>query len=322
MDSDYDFFGGGGFYHDRGEKSDKPSLIEMSKNRDIQLILDNAEFIRTKQSLKLKQFIHQRLDSLSAMPYAIDRQDNDLKLSQIVEKSIELLENPNGFFMMVEGGKIDWASHSNDAAAVIHDVIDFDKAIGVALEFYKRNPKNTLIVVCADHETGGLALGFEEQKYESSPSLLQNQIVSMDSLVAVFNNYYDIKKNNANYFEALDTLKKYVGLGTDLLLLTQKEHAQLKNLFNETFKNRSIISSSFDSYEFASGAIKILNNKCGVGWTTKSHTSMTTGVFATGINSEIFAGFYNNTDIPQKIMQALKMSHDFENVENHDDTDK
>lgn len=60
---------------------------------------------------------------------------------------------------MVEGGKIDWACHSNDAATTFHEVIDFDNAIKVAYEFYSQHPDETLIVVTADHETGGFVLG-------------------------------------------------------------------------------------------------------------------------------------------------------------------
>jgi alkaline phosphatase len=64
-----------------------------------------------------------------------------------------------GFFIMVEGGKIDWACHANDAVATIGDMLDFDNAVGVALDFYKKHPHETLIVVTGDHETGGMTIG-------------------------------------------------------------------------------------------------------------------------------------------------------------------
>ena len=96
-----------------------------------------------------------------SLPYAIDRKEGDLTLAQITESAIDFLteDNRKGFFLMVEGGKIDWACHDNDPATVVNEVIDFDNAIKVAYEFYQKHPKETLIVVTADHETGGLGLG-------------------------------------------------------------------------------------------------------------------------------------------------------------------
>ncbi|MCZ4237954.1 alkaline phosphatase, partial [Staphylococcus equorum] len=84
-----------------------------------------------------------------------------LTLTQITESAIAFLSKDakKGFFLMVEGGQIDWACHGNDAATTFREVQDMDNAIKVAYEFYKKHPKETLIVVTADHETGGIALG-------------------------------------------------------------------------------------------------------------------------------------------------------------------
>ena len=77
---------------------------------------------------------------------------------------------------MVEGGKIDWACHSNDAATVFHEVMDMDNAIKVAYEFYEQHPDETLIVVTADHETGGIVLG--KGPYTLNLQALKSQKVS------------------------------------------------------------------------------------------------------------------------------------------------
>ena len=71
-----------------------------------------------------------------------------------------LSQNPKGFFLMVEGSQIDWAGHANDAEYLIGEMLDFEKAIAVALDFAEKDG-NTLVVVSADHETGGYALGPE-----------------------------------------------------------------------------------------------------------------------------------------------------------------
>jgi alkaline phosphatase len=90
------------------------------------------------------------------MPYAIDRPDENLSLAEMTEVGIAVLQAKNqakakgkasgkgdSFFLMVEGGKIDWACHANDAMATIGDMLDFDNAVGVALEFYKKYPNDT-----------------------------------------------------------------------------------------------------------------------------------------------------------------------------------
>ena len=83
-------------------------------------------------------------------------------------KAIELLEGEDGFFIMVEGGKIDWACHANDAASTIHETIEFSNAIDVAIEFYKAHPEETLIVVTADHETGVWRLVTDQQNMKQT----------------------------------------------------------------------------------------------------------------------------------------------------------
>ncbi len=103
--------------------------------------------------------MNELVDKDAAMYFTLDQglnmQNAHVSLAEYVAKGIELLYNPEGFFMMVEGGKIDWACHSNDAAASIHDVIALDEAVAEAVKFYKKHPRETLIIVTADHETGG-----------------------------------------------------------------------------------------------------------------------------------------------------------------------
>src|SRR5690606_25677008 len=94
------------------------------------------------------------------LSYAIDQQEGALTLEQITDAAINnLSKGDQGFFLMVEGGMIDWASHANDAATAVKEVLDFNKSVERAYEFYKQHPDETLIIVTADHETGGLMIG-------------------------------------------------------------------------------------------------------------------------------------------------------------------
>ncbi|MBO7435886.1 alkaline phosphatase, partial [bacterium] len=93
------------------------------------------------------------------IPYRVGYKEGPF-LKDFVAKGIELLDNEKGFFMMCEGSFIDHGGHSNDAPKTLYELLDFDDAIGVALEFYKQHPDETLIVVTADHETGAMSYGY------------------------------------------------------------------------------------------------------------------------------------------------------------------
>ena len=124
---------------------------------------------RTKDSGKgnCPPYSQMETGSVSYTHLELDRMENEWSLADYVEKGIEVLDNDNGFFMMVEGGKIDWACHANDAASTITDTIALDNAVDKAVEFYNEHPDDTLIIVTGDHETGGLTIGFAGTDYDT-----------------------------------------------------------------------------------------------------------------------------------------------------------
>ena len=119
------------------------------------------------------------------MAYDLDRTDGQWALADYVDKGIELLDNEKGFFMMVEGGKIDWACHANDAMASIKDTIALSNAVDEAVEFYNEHPDETLIIVTGDHETGGLTIGYAGTNYDLYFNNLSNQKISFSKFDAV-----------------------------------------------------------------------------------------------------------------------------------------
>ncbi|MGL4860095.1 MAG: alkaline phosphatase, partial [Enterobacteriaceae bacterium] len=105
-----------------------------------------------------------------SIPYYVDR-TNEPSLAQMTESALRLLSNnKNGFFLMVEGSKADWASHANLPVAMVGDLKDFDEAVGSALKFAQSN-KDTLVIVAADHATGGMSIGHRDLKEYASPPL-------------------------------------------------------------------------------------------------------------------------------------------------------
>ena len=162
----FEFFAGGGLYHPKGKEGDaEVALWDMIPEGEYTLACGYEDFKAKKDSSHI--VLISKEGSEDICPYALGRPEGALTLPQIVDAAITVLErNPNGFFLMAEGGLIDWAAHSQDLAGTIFEVLDFDKAIAVANAFYERHPDETLIVVTADHETGGLALGRQGYTYD------------------------------------------------------------------------------------------------------------------------------------------------------------
>lgn len=143
-----------------------------------------------------------------------------------------MLENDNGFFMMVEGGKIDWAGHANDATTGINDTIAFDNAVKEAYAFYEQHPEDTLILVTGDHETGGLSIGYAGLDYDTYLKNLENQKLSYAKFDLEYVSNY--KKNKTPFTDVLKDIEAQFSLSTttsptenETLILSDYEYAQL-----------------------------------------------------------------------------------------------
>ncbi|MDE5978813.1 MAG: alkaline phosphatase, partial [Muribaculaceae bacterium] len=114
--------------------------------------------------------------------YTIDSVPGALTLPAMTAAGIRQLErvSPERFFMMVEGGNIDHAGHANDGGTILREVIDFDKSLALAWNFYLAHPDETLIVVSADHETGGFSIGTTTTGYSVRPEVTACQKISKD----------------------------------------------------------------------------------------------------------------------------------------------
>ena len=162
----FEFFAGGGLYHPKGKDGDEEvSLYDMIAEGGYTLAYGYEDFQDKKDADHIVLVQSEGSDQIC--PYALGRPEGALTLQQIVEAAVTVLErNPKGFFLMAEGGLIDWTAHSQDLAGTIFEGLDFDQAIAVADAFYAKHPDETLIVVTADHETGGLALGAKGYQYD------------------------------------------------------------------------------------------------------------------------------------------------------------
>ena len=239
-----------------------------------------------------------------ALPYAIDRTSTDLTLSQIVEVAIEQLSSYDRFFMMAEGGKIDYASHANDGATVLHEVMDFDAAIQVAYRFYEQHPDETLIIVTADHETGGMALGNSD--YVLNLKVLANQQCSLDKLSDQLSELHKAENKNLQWEQVKQLIATNTGLYAKVEV-TAAEDAQLQEAFADMMSHQDVVKTLYkDINTLAAKALSILNQKSRLGWTSKGHTASAVPIFAIGVGAEKFTGWHDNSEIAPLIYQATQ----------------
>lgn len=225
--SGFDYFAGGQLAQPTDKKdATKPSAIETAKSNGYTVAMGRAEFEKLPAKADKIIAMNTVVDEDAAMYYSIDQNGKDhVTIAEYVTKGISVLDNPNGFLMVVEGGKIDWACHANDAAASIHDTLALDQAVAEAVKFYEKHPRETLIVATGDHETGGMTIGFAGTKYSSFVDKIQHQKMSyleFDKKLAEFKKTHT--PGDAKLEDMLPTITEAFGL----YMMPENEKAALE----------------------------------------------------------------------------------------------
>ena len=308
--SDFDFFGGAGFHHPQGKHDDKKMNLYRNAEKAGYTIAHSYEEAATRSrdheisKLIMVQPCDTGMNHGSNLSYAIDRKPGDLTLAEIVSTAIPFLEaRHERFFMMVEGGMIDYACHGDDAATAIGEVWDMDEAMQVAYKFYEQHPDETLIVVTADHETGGLALGNSD--YTLHLDVLQNQQCSSWVLSDKFTQLFKDKKK-PSWAEVQNLYRENLGFW-EQVEITADEEKELKALYKKARKGKAKDTKNMYKSVNALGeaGIALLNKKAHIGWTTHAHSAHAIPIFAIGPNAEVFSGWHDNTDIVPLIKKAV-----------------
>jgi alkaline phosphatase len=269
-------FGGGESYFlpsyaEGSKRKDNLNLINRLKNIGYEVPEDRNGLLKVSDTHVAGLF------SPSHMSYELDRHENEPTIAEMTQKAIELLsKNDDGFFLMVEGGRIDHAAHANDAAGVVAETLAFDKALGVALDFAKSN-LNTLVVVTADHSTGGLTLG-KGIKQWYNPDILKNADISFENFVPLLMDGGNTRELFANHYGITD--------------LTDNE---LKKI-GEVLK-----AGGTEAIEATLG--EVIAARTNIVFTTINHDGSAVPLFTYGLGA--FGGFLDNTEVGEKINELL-----------------
>lgn len=256
----------------------------------------------------------------SGMQFAIDADGSQPTLAELVSKGIEVLDGPSGFFLMCEGGKVDYAGHANDAATDVHEILALDGAVKVALAFQDRHPDETLVVVTGDHETGGMSMGFAGLDGKFRVEVLDRQKISAERFSGDIKKLITDRKGEIAFDEVKPLLSEKFGFvfredakgkEKDPLLLTERDEKALRDAFAkdvENVRNKLKDTTAHDvrrRYVFAQAAKNVLNAHAGIGWSSFSHTALPTLTTAKGPGAEILVGMKENSDLGSRLKGLL-----------------
>ncbi|MDF2936720.1 MAG: alkaline phosphatase [Paenibacillaceae bacterium] len=276
--------GGGGKFFASENRKDKENLIS-----EIERL--GYDYLTTPQELKSSNASKiWGMFAPGAMAYEMDRSpEKEPSLAEMTQKAIDVLsKNDNGFFLMVEGSKVDWAAHANDPVGIISDVLSFDDAVKVALDYAKAN-QDTAIVAVTDHGNGGLTIGNKDttKTYDKEPlstflAPLQKAKLTGEGLESVLNaDRSNIKEVMAEYFGITD--------------LTDAEAAAIK-------------STKAGSLNYTVGPM--ISDRARIGWTTGGHTGEDVVLYSYSPNGDRPMGVIENTDVAKYMARMLNVSLD------------
>ena len=310
VESANDFYAGSDFTIPTDpEYPNGPTLYEEANAKEFTISRGYADY--QKRAANAKKMILLQSEEASkadrySIPYALDRKDGDLTLTDITRAGIDFLMKKqgekNGFFMMIEGGKIDWACHANDLA-FIPELIDMDNAVKVAYDFYKQHPDETLIIVTADHETGGIVLS--RGLYEINLAAVGNQRITIEKLGKELHKMHDVKGDKLLWDDVKTFLAENFGFWDKISLTdeqTQRLVSAFKKIMDGTSKDQRTLYQNDD--ELAVTVRSIMSECAQVGWHVTSHSNGYVPCFAIGVGAEQIHGRIDNTEIPKIVAKA------------------
>ncbi|MEH7352607.1 alkaline phosphatase [Neobacillus drentensis] len=258
--------GGGTSYFFRNDRN----LIEEFVKNGFGYVTNLQELVTNKTEQLLGLFAPIELSK------QIDRDPTIPSLSQMTKAALQRLQqNPNGFFLLVEGSQIDWAGHDNDIVGAMSEVKDFEAAFKEAIEFAS-DREDTIVIATADHSTGGMSID-RNDNYKWNPSVIKS-ITSTPFVIA----------SRLHETKNMTTLKHHMNFP-----------------LHEEDLNTIQLTLEMEVEDTRQALINIINHYSSTGWTTKGHTGEDVPVYAYGLNRHLFSGRMENSDIARILFQIM-----------------
>jgi alkaline phosphatase len=246
------------------------------------------------------------------MSFEIDRDpEKEPALWEMADKALRILSkaenNEKGFFLLIEGSRIDMAAHGNDPAAHANDILAYYKTIEVVKKFVDENP-NTLVVSVSDHETGGLALGYQPTKvypkYIWYPEVITRVKKSTNKIALKIEELLKtIDNNDENDDDNNDTLYEQASnIIYDMMGVDDVTENELKYIV-ESRVGRS-------SMELANYLAKMVSHRAKIAWTTHGHSGVDVNLYAYGKHAKLFQGSKENTEVGRLVEKIMNIDLD------------
>ena len=277
-----------------GRKDDDDIIAAFTK-QGYTYVADKTELSKAKGSKLLGLF------SLQELNFELDRdKDKEPSLSDMTQAAIRILEENNrrGFMIFIENENTDTAGHFTDVASKIHAYREFDRAVGLAYEFYRKHPRETLILVTSDHDSGGLSftLALEEPSGRKAKRLAASEqdYKKIASIPISLKKAAEILGPNPTS-ESVDRLMKDYfkdfTLAPDLKEMLLSKRTPARNLYTDPIANTL--------------GLMVANNTQAY-WATAAHTNQPVFVAALGAGSDKFRGYQDNTDFAKHLFALLR----------------
>jgi len=270
-----------------GLRKDDRNLLDEARAAGYTVVTTTADLQKASGGKILGLF------NMGNMTYEIDRaKTNEPSLAEMTTKTLQVLSrNRKGFFVLIEGGRIDHASHQNDAAATIRDTLAFDEAVGAALEFQKRDP-STMLIVTADHETGGMTIIGD---CKDGKKCVEIDFGAIQRVQASFEVIADALGKNRTAGKVREVVKRYLAIE-----ITDDE---AKTVVSDPIRK-------LDPYNYPYPLLHslafVMRPYLGVGWGTARHTASPLLAFGSGPGSEGLVGFRHNTELFRIMKNAIE----------------
>jgi alkaline phosphatase len=277
-------------------RGDEMDIIGAFEKKGFRHVTNKAELDNAERGKILGLF------SQRDMSFEIDRdKNNEPSIYDMTRAAIRVLnnKNPRGFFAFIESENIDSAGHLSDIASVIHDYREFDRAVGLAYEFYRKYPRETLIIVTSDHETGGL--GFTLGLKDLTSTKPENYAVGTTE------DFKKIQSIGISLRHASQILgRNLTGEAVDKLMNEHFRGFTLAPEFKEAIIKRQPTSRTLFTDPIAQALGAMVANNTQAYWQTSGHTNQPVMVAALGVGSERFKGYYDNADFGKKLKAIIE----------------
>lgn len=275
---------GGGYDYLKSEnRKDGENLVSVIEEKGYDLLTTRDELLKTKSDKIYGSFAG------SSMAYELDRtktNPNEPSLAEMTSTAINTLnKDKDGFFLMIEGSKIDWAAHANDPIGMVTDILSFDDAVNEALKFAKKD-KNTMVIAVTDHGNSGITIGNENT-----------------------NSTYD-KINISNYINPLKKATMTVEGALSHLKADRSnlvEVAKLYGLDNLTAEETAALNAT-ETKKLAGTLVNLLSKRADLGYTTGGHTG--DDVFLYSFGPKRISGLVDNTDLAKEMANFMGIELD------------